>query len=139
MVYHAKRKPKRTREQVMLAITGDGDRTHGSGGIMTTIAQRLGIDRRTAVKYVDHWASTREALYQEEEAMLDMAEAQLYMLIRSGHPPTVMWYLAMKGARRGYAGKVEHEHEGQITLSWGDGTPVTPPTSLPEESVDKPS
>ena len=44
-----------TEEQILTAIKG-------SFGIMTTIAKRLGIDRNTALKYVNQNEATRQAL-----------------------------------------------------------------------------
>ena len=59
-----------TEKKVLAAIKG-------SGGIITTISNRLGSDWRTAKKLTQQWQSTRDAYEDEHEAMLDMLFAKV--------------------------------------------------------------
>ena len=89
-----------TEEQILKAIKG-------SFGIMTTIAKRLGIDRNTALKYVNQNEATRQALINEQEACGDLAETKLLKLLNDGDGQSIRWYLGRKFAARGYSEKIE--------------------------------
>ena len=89
-----------TEEQILTAIKG-------SFGIMTTIAKRLGIDRNTALKYVNQNEATRQALINEQEACGDLAETEILKLLKDGDAQTIRWYLGRKFAGRGYSEKIE--------------------------------
>ena len=89
-----------TEEQILTAIKG-------SYGIMTTIAKRLGIDRNTALKYVNQNEATRQALYDEQESCGDLAEEKVIELLEDGDGQTIRWYLGRKFASRGYSEKIE--------------------------------
>ena len=89
-----------TEEQMLEAIKG-------SFGIMTTIAKRLGIDRNTALKYVNQNEVTKQALYDEQESCGDLAETKLLKLLNDGDGQSIRWYLGRKFAGRGYSEKIE--------------------------------
>ena len=89
-----------TEEQILKAIKG-------SFGIMTTIAKRLGIDRNTALKYVNQNEATRQALINEQEAGGDFAETKLFKLMNDEDGQTIRWYLGRKFPERGYSEKIE--------------------------------
>lgn len=94
------------------------DAIPGSGGIITAIARRAGCSWNTAKKYIDTYATVRQAYQDECEHMLDMAEAAIIRDIRDGETRTAKWYLTMKGRERGYAPTERHEvkNEGEITF-----------------------
>ena len=89
-----------TEEQILKAIKG-------SFGIMTTIAKRLGIDRNTALKYVNQNEATRQALINEQEGGGDFAETKLFKLMNDEDGQTIRWYLGRKFPERGYSEKIE--------------------------------
>ena len=60
-----------TAEEVLEAV-------EGSGGIMSTVADRLNCTWRTARRYVNMYVSTREAFEAETEQIGDMAESLVF-------------------------------------------------------------
>lgn len=89
------RKIKRSKAEVLAAIPG-------SGGIVSKIAKRLGIGRRTLFEYRQRWPEVEEAITDATEAGLDFAETQLMNLIESGDIKAIMYYLDNKGRGRGW-------------------------------------
>jgi len=98
------------------------DAIKGSGAIMSTIARRLGVDWHTADKYCRKWEATKQALIDEEERTLDLAESTLLKSIESGDTQSAKWYLSTKGKKRGYSER--HEITGAegvaIKVVWGE-------------------
>lgn len=88
----------------------------GSGGIISTIAKRLNVSWHTADKYIQQSEETKEALADEREAILDMAEGALYGSIKEGNTQDAKWLLATKGRKRGFNEKVDIEHSGSLTV-----------------------
>lgn len=106
-----------TREHVLEQI-------EGSGGIMLTVARRLGCDWMTAKKYVNLWKSTKAAFESESEKILDVAESVLQRNIQLAYrrqnetqvpvdSGDAKWLLSRKGKARGYADKSEVEVGGK--------------------------
>ena len=88
----------------------------GSGGIISTIAKRVGCDWSTAKKYLTEYPTVARAYEDECEAVADLAESVLITSIRDGNTQDAKWYLAR--IRRGkYAERYEFTGE--------DGGPVT--------------
>jgi transposase len=79
----------------------------GSGGIISTIAKRLNVSWHTADKYIQQSDETKEALADEREAILDMAEGALYGSIKEGNTQDAKWLLATKGRKRGFNEKID--------------------------------
>src|SRR5512146_2891765 len=98
-----------TAEQFITAIAN-------SAGIITTIAKRVGCDWHTAKKYIDNYPTIQQAYDDECEAVLDMAETELYKAVKGGKDWAVKYILATKGKRRGYVERQE--------ISGKDGGPV---------------
>lgn len=86
----------------------------GSGGIVTTIAKRVGCEWHTAKKYITNYATVTQAYTDECEKVLDAAESVVVgNIVESKDVQTAKWYLTMKGADRGYAPKQKLEHSGE--------------------------
>lgn len=104
------------------------DAIKNSGGIISTIAARVGCNWNTAKKYITEYATVQKAYQDECEKMLDMAESTVLGAIRDDKDvPTAKWYLTMKGGReRGYVPVQRQEHTGKdgeplvITLKWNE-------------------
>lgn len=79
----------------------------GTGGIISTISDRLHISRSTFYRYMKDIPEVAEALESEAEAMLDMAESSLFDLIDKGELGAICFYLKCKGKQRGYVEKQE--------------------------------
>ena len=73
-----------------------------SQGIMTTIGRRLGCKGDTAERLCHRWKETEQALINEVNSVLDLAESKIFKAINDGDLPTIKWYLTMKGQGRGY-------------------------------------
>ena len=94
---------KYTKEYVIAAIAG-------SGGIVSTIAKKMGCDWTTADKYIKRWDETRQAYAEEEETVLDMTEGTILKSIKEGNTQDAKWYLSKKGKKRGYGDQVDVSH-----------------------------
>lgn len=88
----------------------------GSGGIVNTIATRLGCDWHTAKKYINEWEETKQAYADETEIILDTAESAIFTSIQQGEVQSAKWLLATKGKQRGYSERHEIENTGNITI-----------------------
>ena len=84
-----------TEKKVLAAIKG-------SGGIITTISNRLGSDWHTAKKLTQQWQSTRDAYKDERETILDMSESAILKSIKDGNTQDAKWFLSSLGADRGF-------------------------------------
>ena len=87
-----------------------------SGGIMSTIARRLGVTWHTADTWVKQYDETKQALQDEREAILDLAESTLFRNIKDGNSQDAKWLLSTMGKNRGY----NERHE----ITGVDGGPI---------------
>jgi transposase-like protein len=94
-----------------------------SGAVMSTIARRLSCDWHTAKRWCLKWEDTAQALEDETEKILDMAESKLYQSINEGNTQDAKWLLSTKGKRRGFTERTEITGaEGadlSIKVQWG--------------------
>lgn len=93
---------KITQEQMLEAIKG-------SQGLVSKIQRRLEEITRepwnsweTVERYIHKWESCEQAIRAEKEAMLDLAENNIFKELARGDTATSKWYLRMKGKERGY-------------------------------------
>lgn len=89
-----------SKETILAAIKG-------SGGVMSTIAKKLKVDWHTAKSYVNSSEETKQAYQNEEEWILDIADAKLYENVKQGDLAAIKWLQATKGKKRGYVEKSE--------------------------------
>jgi hypothetical protein len=97
-----------TAEQFIKAI-------EGSGGLITTIAARVGCTWNTAKRYIEHYVTVQAAYLDECERINDMAQSKLMEAIKDGDVATAKWWLAKKrkaefGESVELIGKQQHEH-----------------------------
>jgi len=79
------------------------DAIPNSGGIVSTIARRVGCDWRTAKKYIDELPTVNQAYQNECERVLDIAESTIIdAMIQDKDVQTAKWYAMQKGRGRGY-------------------------------------
>jgi len=81
----------------------------GSGGIISTIAARVGCHWHTARRFCMEVKAVREVYDDEVEKTYDMAEAVVLKALQKEDVPTAKWYLTMKAANRGYAPTQKNE------------------------------
>ena len=86
---------KKTKKEVLEAIKG-------SLGIISTIAKRLGCESRTAKRLIDKWQETKDALFDEQELVLDLADTGLYDALIKKEQWAIKFILSTKGQSRGY-------------------------------------
>lgn len=80
----------------------------GSGGIKTTIAERLGVHCHTIDNYLGRWPSVKQAFDDEVESVGDLAESVVVEAIRDGDVSSAKWFLSR--VRRGrFATRQEHD------------------------------
>jgi len=89
----------------------------GSGGIIKTIASRLGCDWNTASKYIKTMPTVKQAYDDECETVIDLAESTVIQSIHDKDVSTAKWYLIHKAKDRGYVGRQELAHSGNINWS----------------------
>ena len=96
-------------DDVLDAIRGEGkfapkkkDQIPTSGGVVTNVAERLGVSRRTVYKYMDRWKTVKEAMDEEREAFVDFTENQLIRKVAEGHITAIIFTLKTIGKSRGY-------------------------------------
>lgn len=78
-----------------------------SGGIISTIARRLNVTWHTADNWIKEFEETKQALKDEENIILDMAESTIFKSIKDGSSQDAKWYLSTKGRHRGFGEKQE--------------------------------
>lgn len=87
----------------------------GSGGILSTIAARLGVERYTVARWRDNLPEVQEIIADETEKTLDMAENGLIVAARDGDLKAINFLLSTKGKNRGFTTKVENNLSGEIS------------------------
>ena len=90
-----------TKEQLLKAI-------EGSQGLVSKVQRKLeaAIGEKISWDAVDRlikkYDEAQEAVRAEKEAMLDIAENNIFKDMVNGDTATSKWYLRMKGKERGY-------------------------------------
>jgi len=78
----------------------------GSAGILSIIAQKMGVSRVAVWKYVeklDENSELKGLLKQETERLIDKAEYHITNKVNEGNDMgTIRWFLAVKGKHRGW-------------------------------------
>jgi len=91
---------KHTSDEVIKAIGN-------SYGIKSKIAERLGVHRHTLDRYLDEYATARQAYLDEVERVGDWAETNIITAIKDGNLDISKWYAGKKLQHRGYVERQE--------------------------------
>ena len=93
------------------------DAIPGTGGIVSTIADRVGCKWHTARKYIEEYPTIKEVYNEEIERVIDLAEGVLIQNIqiaarqakagRDVDTADVKWFLSRKAKSRGYVERQE--------------------------------
>ena len=87
----------------------------GTGGIISTIAKRVGCEWHTAKKYITEFPTIQLAYQNEKNRIDDAAVSNIYKAIADGDLGTSKWWASMK------LGKDFHTTEHNIVkVSWDD-------------------
>ena len=92
------------------------DAIPGTGGIVTKIAEKVGCTWHTARKYIDNYATIKQAYQDECERVLDLAESALIKSVADQEAWAVKYMLSTKGKHRGYVERQELQHNGEINV-----------------------
>lgn len=68
----------------------------GTGGIISTIAERVGCAWHTAKKYIEKYPTVKQAYLNERHKVDDKAVSNVYKAIAQGDLETSKWWVKMK-------------------------------------------
>jgi hypothetical protein len=95
-------------------------------GMLTLAATALRCNRETIRNYAKRYPEVAEALRDERERTLDVAETALFDAILAGQPWAICFYLKTQGRSRGYTERREvtgkHGEVSKVSLLWHDIT-----------------
>lgn len=96
--------------------------TEGTGGIITSIAKKLGKSRVAVYDFINkpHNTWTQIHLNQEREKFIDMAEGALMSKVKDKDMKAVKFTLSTIGKKRGYVPTQEVKHSGNISTHLSD-------------------
>ncbi len=94
-------KPRYSVQQVIDAV-------RQANGVLTAAARILGCERQTVQNYANRHPSIKEAICQEREGMVDLAEAALRRAVEQGEAWATCFTLKCLGKDRGYVERQEH-------------------------------
>ena len=96
----------------------------GSGGFITTIADRAGCTRNTVYAAIRNYPTVAAAIKNEKEQLKDMVEGQLLTQIKEGNTTAAIFYLKTQAKDRGYVERQEFTGKDgdklTVRLDWGD-------------------
>jgi hypothetical protein len=96
-------------------------------GMLTFAATALRCNRETIRNYAKRYPEIAEALREEREKTLDLAELALYNAILAGEPWAICFYLKTQGRSRGYTERREvtgtNGEATRVYLTWHDTNP----------------
>lgn len=87
----------------------------GSGGIISTIARRVGCNWYTAKKYIYKYPRVKQAYENELEEVNDMVVSILLQSIRDGNTQDGKWWLARK-RKQEFGDSVEFTGEQKVVI-----------------------
>ncbi len=108
------------------------DAIPGTGGIVSTIADRVGCKWHTARKYIEEYPTVKDVYNEEIERVIDLAEGVLIQNIqiaakqakagRDVDTSDVKWFLSRKAKSRGYVERQEltGADGGAIVVNWDE-------------------
>ena len=87
----------------------------GTGGIISTIAERVGCAWHTAKKYIEDHTTVKQAYENEKRKVDDKAVSNVFGAIAQGDLDTSKWWIRMK------LGDEFHKTDHQIvSVNWDD-------------------
>ena len=110
----------KTAEQVIDAI-------EQSRGFASKAADLLGVSRSTFYRYLDKYATAKQALEDTREKRHDYVENKLMQLIDSGNVAATLFYLKTQCKARGYVERQEISGKDGgpvIVVKWDDPAPA---------------
>jgi hypothetical protein len=93
-------RPRYTTQQMIDALTA-------TRGLVYLAAQRLQCDPDTVMNYCKKYPSVEAAKQQARGALLDMAEAKLFLAVQRNEPWAITFCLKTIGRSRGYGERLD--------------------------------
>jgi hypothetical protein len=88
----------------------------GSGGIITTIAKRVGCSWETVKRHIQKYPTVKRAYEEERESIVDLAEVKLIKAIENDDMSAIKFYLTTIGKSRGFTEKQEIDQKSEVTF-----------------------
>ena len=90
----------------------------GSGGIISTIAERVGCDWHTAKRYVTNYKTVAQAYEDECEKINDMVVSVILKSIKEGNTQDAKWWASRK-RKAEFGDAVDVTSGGKpLTIKW---------------------
>ena len=87
----------------------------GSGGFITTIAQRLKVARQTVYTALEKYPTAKQAIADEKDKLKDMAEGAMMQKIKAGDNTMIIFYLKTQAKDRGYIERQQIDNTHTVT------------------------
>lgn len=105
------------------------DAIKGSYGVVSEVADALGVEWHTAREYIDLWPETKQALDEESERYLDLTELKCIERIKAADGQMIRFVLATRGKKRGYGTEDAATDNGgatdtEVNISVNGGEPA---------------
>lgn len=71
-------------------------------GLVSLAARQLGVTPKTVRRYIEQYATVREAREQAREELCDLAEGRLFNAITEGRSWAIKYFLSTQAHDRGY-------------------------------------
>jgi hypothetical protein len=78
-----------------------------ASGLITVAARRLGCSRKAIYDAAKRYESVEEAIQDNREKILDLAEGKLYSKVNDGDITSIIFLLKTLGKKRGYVERQE--------------------------------
>lgn len=101
-----------TAEEVIASV-------HKCHGLLSAVAQDLKVARQTVYRYVKQYPTIADAVQDERETWIDVAEKGLIQQVQKGNIVAIMFMLKTVGKSRGYIERQE--------VTGADGKELQPP------------
>lgn len=87
----------------------------GTSGVLSELARRLGVSRQTVYTWINDYPEVSEAIEQERQIVLDLAESAIYRAVEGGDLSAAKYLLSTRGKDRGFSTRQEVAAEIQQT------------------------
>ena len=118
-------KPIFTNEEIADALRAAHGLLATTAQILTKVGGGRKITRQAVSGRIKRSPELREVAEQAAETLTDLAEQELYKLIKQGDKTAIIFYLKCKGKDRGYIERQE--------FTGRDGTPLSADKAVPLE------
>ena len=85
-------------------------------GNIAAVARAYKVDRHTIYRRIRETQALVQAIENEREIALDVAESVLIQRALAGNTQELLFFLRTQGAHRGYSEKPQVEHTGSVTF-----------------------